>query len=229
MCGRYSLFTLDEIFKRYQLQQQKLSFQASYNIAPGSIAPTISSEKTSQPDAGSQRAKQLVLRKWGFIPFWSKNEEIGLRMINARAETITEKASFRRAIKTQRCLVPANGFFEWQKIAEGKKQPFYIKHKSLKIMSLAGIYDNWQSPAGKTVGSFSIITTNASKELENVHDRMPVIFDKDEEEAWLDEQANLDQLLELLDPHLSEHLLIYPVNPLVNFPQNNTPEVIQSM
>jgi putative SOS response-associated peptidase YedK len=173
MCGRFALSsTSSSISKEFGLEQALFSIQPSYNIAPSQPIIIIANEGE----------KKLLQCRWGFIPNWAKDPSIGHKMINARAETIAEKPSFREAFKNHRCLIPSDGFFEWRK-EKGGKVPLFIHLKNGKPFSFAGLYSIWASPEGKELSTCTIITTTANKLLEPIHDRMPVIIPKENREV----------------------------------------------
>jgi len=217
MCGRFALYSSFQAIKDYaDLLNEIAEIDTNYNVAPGQEIPIIINEN-----------KQNILKpcKWGFIPFWAKDENIGYKLINTRSETISEKPSFKYAFQQRRCLIPANGFYEWRK---NDKQPFYINLRDRELFSFAGIWEIWKSPAGKQIFSCSIITTSANKKLSNIHHRMPVILQKDHEKTWLKEE-NSNILLELLNAYTNEDTLFYPVSNDVNSVRNNYPELIKAI
>lgn len=219
MCGRFIIKSdLDQIQLAFNIDQVEAQVQPSYNIAPTQSIVTV-----------AQHDEQNVLEnmRWGLIPVWAKDMSIGSKMINARAESVAEKASFKRPLKSRRCLIVADGFYEWQK--EGaKKIPMFIHLKSQKPFAFAGLYDVWKSPDGDWITSCAIITTRPNELMETIHNRMPVILPKTAYKSWLD-AANQDlaELVALLQPYPADKMLAYPVSPLVNSPRNNSPECIQ--
>ncbi|HUK82266.1 MAG TPA: SOS response-associated peptidase [Verrucomicrobiae bacterium] len=196
--------------------QSRPDLTPRYNIAPTQSVIVVN-------DTGQ---RQLVQMRWGLIPSWAKDESIGNRMINARAETIAEKPAFRAALKKRRCLIPADGFYEWQK--QGKlKQPVRIVLKSREPFAFAGLWELWNSPEGEEVLSCTIITTTANELLKQVHERMPVILPREAEAEWLDPNIqDPEKLLPLLKPYRSELMEFYPVDRIVNSPSNDTPQCI---
>jgi putative SOS response-associated peptidase YedK len=175
-------------------------------------------------DAQEHRAEFL---RWGLIPSWAKDPGIGDRMINARAETVAEKPSFRRALQKRRCLVLADGFYEWRK--EGKKKtPLHIALKSHEPFGFAGLWETWKPPTGETIHSCTIITTTPNALMESIHNRMPVILTREAEALWLDRRVEDPQaLLPLLAPYPAEAMDAYVVSPLVNSPRNDTSACIE--
>ena len=164
--------------------------------------------------------------KWGLIPFWAKDLSIGNRMINARAETVAENRVFRQAFEKRRCLVIADGFYEWMRVGKGKL-PMRIILKSGEPFGLAGLWETWKSPKGESVQSCTIITTTPNEVMAPIHNRMPVILTREAEGIWLDpEQSDKNILQELLAPYEAEAMEAYEVSPLVNSPHNDTPDLI---
>ncbi|CAG0954636.1 SOS response-associated protein YedK [Gammaproteobacteria bacterium] len=221
MCGRFIIKSdLEQIQLAFSIDQVEAQVQPSYNIAPTQSIVTV-----------AQRDGQNVLEnmRWGLIPVWAKDMSIGSKMINARAESVAEKASFKRPLKSRRCLIVADGFYEWQK--EGaKKIPMFIHLKSQKPFAFAGLYDVWKSPDGDWITSCAIITTRPNELMETIHNRMPVILPKTAYKPWLDvSNQDLDELIALLQPYPADKMLAYPVSPLVNSPRNNSPECIQAI
>jgi putative SOS response-associated peptidase YedK len=201
----------------FDVEEPTFDLAPSYNIAPSQeIAIVINDGK-----------RRLALCTWGYIPSWSKDPKIGNKMINARAESIVEKTSFKDAFTSKRILVAADGFYEWQK--QGKnKIPVYIHLKTEKPFGLAGLFSQWTSPEGKQICTCTIITTKANRLLEPVHDRMPVIIHKEDESAWLNrENRDKDMLLDLLKPYDSGAMRYYEVSHLVNSPSNNSPKCVR--
>jgi putative SOS response-associated peptidase YedK len=197
-----------------------VSYSPRYNIAPAQSVLTIID------DEGGHRAGLL---RWGLIPAWAKDPTIGNRMINARAETVAEKPSFRRALQKRRCLVLADGFYEWRK--EGRtKTPMFITLKSREPFAFAGLWETWEPPTGDPVRSCTIITTSPNSLMAAIHDRMPVILPRAAESLWLDRTVTDPQaLLPLLAPYAAELMKAYAVSPLVNLPRNDTPACIEPL
>ena len=177
MCGRFILLTdLSVIVESFRIGEVAAEYKTGSNISPGQqISAVILDEDINK----------LVDFRWGLIPSWAKDPAIGNKMFNARAETIAEKPSFREAFKRRRCLIVADGFYEWQKMEKGKK-PFHFSLRSAESFGFAGLYETWMSPENKPVKTCTIITTDANDLLKPIHDRMPVIVRKDKEALWLD-------------------------------------------
>src|SRR3989344_1685469 len=167
MCGRYSLYVDDyeKFYNDFEITNRLDKLTSHYNITPGMHVPVIT----------KQGPKTITLMKWGLIPFWSKDPKIGYKMINARSEGIEAKPAFRKPLRSQRCLIPTSGFYEWKHI-EKDKIPFYIKLKGQNIFTFAGIFDIWKDAEGRPLKSFTIITASPNKFMESIHDRMPVIL-----------------------------------------------------
>ena len=217
MCGRYTLTkNTDELEGRFSFSSSSFDWVPRYNIAPSQEVAVVLAD-------GERRAE---LMRWGLIPFWAKDPKIGSRMINARAETVAEKPSFRRPLRSMRCLILADGFYEWRKTA-GKRVPMRVRLKSGEAFAFAGLYDNWKSPSDEWTRSCTIITTSANPLVGAIHDRMPVILSGEAEEVWLDRAVeDSGALTQLLAPYDAEEMEAYAVSTLVNAPGNDSPECI---
>ena len=188
-----------------------------YNIAPGQDITAIAN--TAEPRADAF--------KWGLIPSWAKDHKIGNRLINARGETLAEKPSFRTAFKRQRCLIPATGFYEWQRNPDGRtKTPMYIALKSGTPFAFAGLWESWHSPEGQHIQSCTIITTEPNDLMAPIHNRMPVILPANAYNLWLDPAERTD-LQELLIPYSAQEMIAHPVSTLVNNPRNDTSDCLK--
>jgi len=221
MCGRFASFDLPlELLSELFGIASSPPLPSRYNIAPTQMVLVI----RQLPDGQNH----LELPRWGLIPSWAKDPSIGSKMINARAETITEKPAFRQAIKYRRCLVLASGFYEWKK--EGKaKQPWYIRLKDGAPMVFAGIWESWRSPEGEVIESCSILTTAANRLVAPLHDRMPVILSPDEFNGWLDRQiTNPASLVHLFSSYPADLMETFPVSPLVNNMKNDSADLVIS-
>ena len=220
MCGRFTLTAdpndLRETFPWVNIPE---GFGARYNIAPSQPVAVI-------PNDGKN---QLDFFVWGLIPSWAKDPAIGNRMINARAETLSEKPSFRTAFRRRRCLIPASGFFEWkQEPGRKSKTPMYIRLKSGKPFALAGLWERWDAPDGSTVFSCAIVTTQPNELMQVIHNRMPVILPSQAFSLWLDTaEPLLPKLTELLQPYPAHEMIAYPVSNVVNHPANDLPACIE--
>ncbi len=212
MCGRFALDAdVSEIAARFHLPTAA-HLDARYNIAPSQQIAAI----RLAPSAGQ---RELVMLCWGLIPAWAKDKKIGNKLINARAETVAAKPSFRAAFARRRCLIPASGFFEWQQTGTGK-QPYFIKPRQ-GLFALAGLWERWQSPEGP-VESCTILTTTANEAVAPIHDRMPVILPAAGHALWLAPQSDRAALTALLVPIAATEMTAYPVSSLVNNPKNNS-------
>jgi putative SOS response-associated peptidase YedK len=219
MCGRFALLaTGEDVAAAFQLDETPL-LAARYNIAPTQPVAAV------RINPGTHR-KELTHFQWGLIPSWSKDPGMGARMINARSETAADKPAFRSAFKYRRCIIPASGFYEWQK-ANGGKQPLYIYEHEHTLLGLAGLWEHWQSADGTEIESCTILTTTPSDFMAGIHNRMPVILEPPDYETWLyQDPAHTDQLLHLLRPAAEDLLTAYPVSKSVNSPSNDGPELI---
>jgi putative SOS response-associated peptidase YedK len=218
MCGRYVLASeLKEIVKRFNVEEAGFDMSSRFNVAPGQNMPVVRrKEKT-----------HAQLMRWGLIPSWAKDPKIGYTMINARAETVLEKPSFRKPILSQRCIVPSSGFYEWQKSATGKI-PYYIHLKDSPLFAFAGLYDQWKDSTGKEIVSFTIITTEANDAVRPIHVRMPVILSPDEELAWMDsDNYQVKDVVGFLRPYPAERMEAYPVSKDVNSARVDSPDLIR--
>lgn len=211
MCGRYTL-TVDEavVLERFDLQSSLAQHRPRFNIAPTQMAPVVLNETP----------RQLSVARWGLIPGWAKDAGIGARLINARAETLPEKPAFRAAFKRRRCLVVADGFYEWRKDG-ATRTPLFIRLKSGEPFALAGLWDVWQPPEGEPVRSFTIITTGPNELVATIHNRMPAILTREAERAWLDESAGPLELMAMLRPFDPQQMEAWAVSRRVNTPAND--------
>lgn len=222
MCGRFTLFTdIEEIKERFDIQGSfDEEYQFSYNIAPSQSVLSVINDGVRN---------RLGYLRWGLIPFWAKDEKAGYKMINARAETIAEKASFRNSYKKKRCLIIADSFYEWKKTPE-RKIPMRIKLKNHAPFGMAGLWESWKSPEGISIYSCSVITTVPNELMTSIHDRMPVILKPEDEKDWLNPSINdpayLQQYLKSFD---SEQMEAFEVSTDVNSTKNNSPNLIQQI
>jgi putative SOS response-associated peptidase YedK len=220
MCGRFTQKaerkTIEKEFA-VKIDQDKL-FRTSYNIAPTQIIGAIRT---------IEGIREYANLKWGLIPSWSKDDSFAAKLINARAETLAEKASFRDAYKKRRCLIPATGFYEWKKTADGK-QPHYFFMKEKEAFGFGGLWEEWlDKESGELVETCTIITTEANEILQPIHERMPVIIGQKDYKNWLDEKENNpDKLKDFLKPFSADKMSSHTVSKAVNTPTNNSPELI---
>lgn len=219
MCGRFTLTQPAEALAEVFQIQQVLDLEAQFNIAPTQTVVTVLHNAEN-----NKREFQKV--RWGLIPSWAKDPAIAHKLINARAETIAEKPSFRSAFKQRRCLVVADGFYEWQK-HQGKKQPYYFRLRDEQPFGFAGLWEKWTNPDGEEIHSCTIVTTTANELLQQIHDRMPVILAPQDYDLWLDPGQQQPQALQdLLSPYPASEMTAYPVSTLVNSPKHNSAECI---
>ncbi len=213
MCGRFQLSVKGKhISERFNVEVFDEMYSPNYNCAPSQILPVIT----------NTAVEALSFFQWGLIPFWANNPKIGFKLINARGETLAEKPAFRQAFEKHRCLIPANGFYEWRK---NDKTPFRIFLKNEDLFAFAGIWETWKDTEDRLIHSFSIITTNSNSLMESIHDRMPVILNRRHEEAWLKEE-NMTQLSKLLIPFDNTKMEAYSISRKVNSSKNNGSEII---
>lgn len=208
MCGRYALTSPPAVIaERFDLAWAP-EMQPHYNIAPSQMIPVV-----RETDAG----RELALFKWGLIPSWAKDASIGTRLINARGETLADKPAFRNAYRHRHCLVPANAFYEWKLIA-GRKQPYCIRLRGMGPFGMAGLWEHWKTPEGKSVESCTIITVHANALVAELHDRMPLILAPEDYGAWLRAESK-----ELPPAVPAQDMRYYPVSPLVSNARNDIP------
>lgn len=222
MCGRYTLHQKNEkIAKRFNLAVAPDTIHENYNVAPGQMMPVITED---------EQGRHLEFMNWGFVPTWAKDPKIGYKLINARSESIFEKPMWRGVIKRKRAIIPADGFYEWKRLDNSKtrKQPFYIHPKQTDLFGFAGIWETWKDASGQELKTYSIITTEPNKEMRAVHDRMPVILQKEDEDSWLSPVHNDDRgvIEALLHPYEDNGLEIYKVSSDVNAVKNNDKKLI---
>ena len=214
MCGRFALLTHAEaLIERFGVEEVIKRPEPRYNIAPTQDVTVVV----------QREARQLTEMHWGLIPFWAKDVSIGNRMINARAETVAERPAFRSAFKKRRCLILADGFYEWQKV--GKiKIPTHVRLKSREPFAFAGLYEYWKTQSGKMLESCTIVTTTPNELMKPIHHRMPVILKPEDEETWLNpENQDSEDLLALLQPYPAEEMEAFEVSDFVNSPINQGP------
>ena len=220
MCGRYSITTpLEAMLRLFRLSGPLPNIQARYNVAPTQDAPVVRFSADAEE-------RELAMLRWGLIPSWAKEARIGYKMINARAETVAQKPAFRNAFRHRRCLVPADGFYEWRKLGNDK-QPYRITLADGGPFAFAGLWERWQGPDGEAVDSFTIITTEANPLLRPIHDRMPVIIDPAARDMWLNIGSEVAEAAQqLLRPYPAAAMMAYPVSRRVNKPSNDDEECI---
>jgi putative SOS response-associated peptidase YedK len=220
MCGRFSQFhSTEQIVQRFMVHAATFDFGPRYNIAPSQTLPAI----VAQDD-------QVILKsfQWGLVPSWAKDRNIGARMINARSETVAEKPAYRAAFKSRRCLIPADGFYEWKKSPGRNKTPMYIHLDDNGLFAFAGLWESWTDPVdGSTLETCTICTTTPNRVMAPIHDRMPALLNRDAESRWLDpSNQDVSQLESLLQPYPTDQLRAHAVSPFVNSPRNDSPRCI---
>lgn len=223
MCGRYTItVTLEELMVRYMIGVTNVPYhRPKYNVAPGQMVLAVISDG---------RTNRLGELKWGLIPSWAKDEKIGSRLLNARAETAADKPAFRGALRARRCLVPADGFYEWRKEPDGGKQPLRIALRSRAVFSMAGLYEIWTAPDGRRISTVTILTTEPNELMAPIHNRMPVILRPEDEALWLDRSVrDPEALSHLYAPYPAEELEAYPVSKAVGNVRNDDPSCIEPL
>jgi putative SOS response-associated peptidase YedK len=228
MCGRYAFFTpLEAVTRLFGVNAVRAGgLEPRYNIAPTQEVPMVRVTPLPGEEIPGEHARELALARWGLVPFWAKDPSIGNRMINARSETVAHKPAFRAAFGKRRCLLPADGFFEWQRTACGK-QPWYIRAAGGAPLALAGLWERWDPPAGGApLVSCTILTTRANEFMRPLHDRMPVLLDSSARELWLDAAATPAALQDVLLPAPEMTLEAWPVSREVNSPAHEGPSLI---
>lgn len=219
MCGRFTQAQIAELDREVFKLLHVPALEPRYNVAPTQPVAVIRERNGT--------SRQLDLLRWGLIPSWANDPAIGNRLINARAESLTDKPSFREAFERRRCLVPADGFYEWQKTAHGK-QPMYVRPMGGGVFALAGLWETWHGPGTGPIESFTIVTTEPNTLLAPIHDRMPAILAAGQYDRWLDpHHHDTQELQRLLGPYPSDRMEVYPVASYVNDPKNDGPACIE--
>ncbi|MBN1764603.1 MAG: SOS response-associated peptidase [Sedimentisphaerales bacterium] len=219
MCGRFALTISPTVLARLFQLADTPSLSPRYNIAPGQEVTAILNQE------GQGRTCRLF--SWGLIPTWAKDPAMGAKLINARAETVSEKPAFRESFKNKRCLIPADGFYEWHK-KDKTSRPYFIRMQYNEPFAFAGLWQQWQSPDQQTRKTCAILTIHANSLLEPIHPRMPVIIPPENYDLWLDTTlSTTDRLQKLLHPYPPEKMNCFAVSPLVNSPQHDSPQCIE--
>jgi len=246
MCGRYAASRRPEdLFEEFEIDKVEVKepLQPDFNVAPTKQVYAVVQRPVAADDKQGPSERQLRAVRWGLVPFWAKDPGIGNKMINARMETVHEKPAFRRPFASRRCLLPADGYFEWyptdQRTTAGKpvKQPFYIHPADGGVLAMAGLYEIWRDPTrdeddpARFLWTCTVITTSAEDSVGHIHDRMPLMVERDRWDAWLDPAAadDPDALKELLVPAAPGRLEAYPVGTAVNNVRNNGPELVDPL
>ena len=243
MCGRYaSSRSPDDLAEEFEVVDRRLDkpLAPDYNVAPTKEVYAVL-ERQAKDAPEEPPARQLRTLRWGLVPSWAKDPGIGSKMINARMETVAEKPAFRKAFAARRCLLPADGYFEWYptsvpgKSGKPLKQPFYIHPADGSVMAMAGLYEIWKDPTrddddpDRFRWTCTVLTTDAPDDLGKIHDRMPLLVTRDNRDAWLDPGTEKDRLLDLLVPAQQTGLQAYPVSPAVGNVRNNGPELVEPL
>ena len=235
MCGRYAASRRPEdLVEEFELEEQpEQLLPASYNVAPtDDVYAVLERSPKGEPESAPVRALRAV--RWGLVPSWAKDPSIGNKMINARMESVAEKPAFKRAFAKRRCLLPADGYFEWYGEVKGKKQPFFITPSDGRPLAMAGLYELWRDKSkadddpDRWLWSCTILTTTAEDDLGRIHDRMPLLVERDRYASWLDpSHDDPDELRGLLVPAAPGRLTAFPVSTEVNSVRNNGPQLIE--
>ena len=222
MCGRYTQHhTGAEISERFELRELPLDMEPRFNVAPTQTVPVIREE------AREEGARVLQGMKWGLVPPWAKDPSIGSRLINARGETLVEKPAFRQALKQRRCLIPADGFFEWVKMGAAK-QPMHIRRRDGELFAFAGLWEEWRAPDGSPLRTCTIVTVAANELVAPIHDRMPAMLLPEYEALWLDPGVtDAERVLPVLRPYPAGEMEAYPVSTRVNKAGVNDPDLVR--
>jgi len=224
MCGRFTLRASASVVAEQFAVFDTPPFGPRFNIAPTQPVAVVRLAP-EQPEA----ERELVWLRWGLIPSWAKDPAVGNRMINARAETAAEKPAYRDAFRRRRCLVAADGFYEWQRSGR-RKQPYFIHMRDDSPFALAGLWESWEGPDHSRIESCTLLTTEPNSLVEPIHNRMPVILAPDDYHSWLDPAGqNLQQLMPLLRPYPGDTMTAHPVSNLVNSPAHEDPRCIEPL
>jgi len=218
MCGRYTITSAPEAIRALFRYQEQPNFPPRYNVAPTQPIPIVRL---------AEGRRNFALVRWGLLPSWVKDPKNFTLLVNARGESVIDKPAFRAAMKRRRCLIPADGFYEWKAVA-GRKQPYFVKLKSGGPMALAGLWECWTGPNGEELETAAIVTTNANRTLDAIHDRMPVIVPPAAFDLWLN-CAEVDAVTAstLIAPAPEGLLEVYPVSPAVNRTANDDPKLVE--
>jgi putative SOS response-associated peptidase YedK len=216
VCGRFGLFVTPEVLEEYfSVDDLAAAPEPRYNLTPGQAVAVVR-ERDGR--------RSLAALQWGLIPFWAKDATIGRRLINARLDGIAAKPAFREAWQRRRCLIPANGFYEWSEPEGGRKRPYFILPKDDPLLALAGLWERWRTPQGDQLETCVIVTTAANAQLARIHDRMPLLIPRDAQALWLDPRSSVEEALKLAERPPA--LELRPVGFGVNDPRNDDETVI---
>ena len=218
MCGRFSLATnLSQIARRFEVEESQIEWNPRFNIAPTQMTFVVVEDANK---------RSLVPMAWGLIPHWSKDKKLGYSMINARSETVMSKPSFRESIKKRRCLIPSDGFYEWQQTSQGKL-PYRFTMKDHHVFAFAGLWDSFKEDNGNEIKSFTILTTVANALSAQLHDRMPVILPRERESLWLDSSMeDPEKIQTFFKPYPAEEMSMFRVSTIVNSWKNELPDCL---
>jgi len=220
MCGRITLTSAPHLLAEKFFLDMVPDLMPRFNIAPSQDIPAV----IPNPNAEGRLVRMF---RWGLVPPWSKGPDVGAKLINARSETVLEKPSFREAFARRRCLVPVDGFYEWQKRDDGR-QPFYFSSRRRTPLALAGLWERWEYPGGRRLDSCTILTTAANSTMRPIHHRMPVIVPEADWRIWLElPPEKAETLVDLLKPAAADALLAWPVNRHVNRPDFDEPQCVE--
>ena len=218
MCGRFAQKSDPKRIAKQFGASEAPAAEARYNVAPTQAVLCVR-------EGGDGR--EMTFFKWGLVPSWAKDPSIGARLINARSETVAEKPAFREAYRRRRCVIPADGFYEWVRQG-GKKQPFFFRMKDEAPFGLAGLWDRWEGEEGRVINSCTILTTEANDLVRPVHDRMPVILHREDYDLWIGgDERKSDLLEELLRPYPASEMMSYPVSRAVNSPRSQGESLLE--
>jgi putative SOS response-associated peptidase YedK len=218
MCGRFALRTPPKSIQEHFHLPETVDLSPRYNIAPSQNIAVI----RHLPE---NNFRQLNMFRWGLIPPWAKDMKIGHKLINARGETLNLKPSFRPAFKMRRCLIVADGFYEWKRSGKNR-QPFYVHLKKDSVLGFAGLWESWNGPDGNIIESTTVITTSPNELIREIHDRMPVILHPAQYETWLLDSTPTQTLQSLLAPYPADEMVAYRVGSAVNSPRNDSPDCL---
>jgi putative SOS response-associated peptidase YedK len=219
MCGRFSLVVPERFFSKVFVFQDVPEMLPDYNVPPGVDIWAVRNSSATEE-------KEIARLRWGLVPPWAKDPKIGNKMINARSETVAEKPAFRSSFKKRRCLIPADGFYEWKRDGTSRT-PYYIHLKDQRPFAMAGLWEQWIGPEQEILESCTILTTSPNQLMERLHDRMPVILPQDQMSRWLEPSTSARELQAMTSPYPTEAMAAYPVSSLVNSPRNNSPECLE--
>jgi putative SOS response-associated peptidase YedK len=222
MCGRFARRSTQEVLADwFGVELEDMPFFApTYNAAPQSMQPVVRMDR----DTGK---RAMALLRWGLVPFWAKDAKFGYTTINARAEEVASKPAYREALKKRRCLVPADAFYEWQRIDAKTKNPFAIALRSREPYAFAGLWERWSPKEGEALETFTIVTTDPNELMETIHNRMPVIVEKGDYDRWLEPGDAEHPPVDLLRPYPAEKMVAWPVSARVGNVRNNDAELLE--